>query len=110
VTRKAYGPKVDIWSLGIMAIEMLDGEPPYLNEKPIRALYLIATNGKPEIENRDRLSPEFQSFLDACLEMDVEKRPSARELLGHKFLKKAQPLSSLTALIVAAKDAINSQN
>jgi len=42
--------------------------------------------------------------------MDVEKRPSARELLGHKFLKKAQPLSSLTALIVAAKDAINSQN
>merc|ERR1712025_775403 len=110
VSRKQYGPKVDIWSLGIMAIEMIEGEPPYLNESPIRALYLIATNGKPLIEHRDRLSPEFQSFLDACLEMDVEKRPSARQLLNHPFLKGAAPLSTLTPLIKAAKEAINSQN
>jgi len=110
VTRKAYGPKVDIWSLGIMAIEMLDGEPPYLTEKPLKALFLIATNGTPEIQNRERLSPEFQSFLDDCLEMDVEKRPSARELLRHPFLKSSAPLSTLTPLIKAAKDAIASQN
>ncbi|XP_018592963.1 serine/threonine-protein kinase PAK 3-like isoform X3 [Scleropages formosus] len=110
VTRKAYGPKVDIWSLGIMAIEMVEGEPPYLNENPLRALYLIATNGTPELQNPERLSSVFREFLSQCLEMDVDRRGSAKELLQHPFLKLAKPLSSLTPLIIAAKEAIKNSS
>lgn len=106
VTRKQYGTKVDIWSLGIMTIEMIEGEPPYLNENPLRALYLIATYGTPKINNPEKLSPELRDFLANSLEMDPNTRPSAEDLLRHPFVKKAGPLSSLTRNIIAAKKSL----
>ncbi|KAK9425882.1 putative non-specific serine/threonine protein kinase [Seiridium unicorne] len=105
VTRKEYGRKVDIWSLGIMAIEMIEGEPPYLTESPLRALWLIATNGTPQIKEEQNLSPVFRDFLYFALKVDPEKRASAHDLLRHDFMKTCVDLASLSPLVRAAREA-----
>lgn len=88
-----------------MAIEMIDGEPPYLNESQLRALYLIAANGKPQVKDSTKLTPVLSSFLDDSLEVDVDKRASAAKLLLHPLLSKAEDLKSLRDNILAVRDA-----
>jgi len=106
VSRKQYGNKVDIWSLGIMIIEMLEGEPPYLHETALKAIYRIATKGKPEIKDTEKLSPELRDFINQCLEVEVDKRASATTLLGHPFMEKSMQLATLRPLITAARNAM----
>jgi len=82
-----YDTKVDIWSLGIMIMEMAEGEPPYMEFPPLRALFLITTKGIPPLKDQSKWSPLFQEFINLCLQQDAEKRPDAPELLRHSFLK-----------------------
>lgn len=103
VSRKEYGPKVDIWSLGIMVIEMIEGEPPYLNETPLRALYLIATNGTPKLKEPEALSYDIRKFLSWCLQVDFNKRANADELLNDKFILESDDVSSLSPLVKIAR-------
>jgi len=98
-----YGIKVDIWSLGIMAMEMAEGEPPYMDFPPLRALFLITTKGIPPLKETDKWSPEFQDFVAQCLEKDADKRPDASALLSHPFLKTACMPSVVVPLIEQAK-------
>lgn len=60
---------------------MIENEPPYLDEEPLKALYLIATNGTPTLKKPDQLSSELKSFLSVCLCVDVKSRATAAELL-----------------------------
>ena len=115
-----YGKKVDIWSLGILAVEMQEvymfalkylisyliifqGHPPYMKETPMKAMYLIASRGKPEIKSWVKMSVAFQSFLDKALVFNPTQRLSAEDLLSQPFLSTTSSLKTIKPNIEAAR-------
>uniref|UniRef100_A0A2C9KEI2 non-specific serine/threonine protein kinase n=1 Tax=Biomphalaria glabrata TaxID=6526 RepID=A0A2C9KEI2_BIOGL len=105
IKRKPYKNEIDIWSFGIMVIEMVDGVPPYLMENCHKTYYYIETKGKPDIKNAHTLSPDQQDFIDQCLQVDITKRASAVQLLGHPFLMKSGSLDFLEEAVTVARAA-----
>jgi len=98
-----YDNKVDIWSLGIVVMEMAEGDPPYMEFPPLRSLFLISTRGIPELKELDKWSPEFKDFVKLCLRTDPEERPNAETLLKHEFIKKGKKRGREKLIEIAVK-------
>uniref|UniRef100_G3PG48 non-specific serine/threonine protein kinase n=1 Tax=Gasterosteus aculeatus TaxID=69293 RepID=G3PG48_GASAC len=99
ISRLPYGTEVDIWSLGIMVIEMVDGEPPYFNEPPLQAMRRIRDNLPPRLKESHKVSLVLRSFLDLMLVREPSQRATAQELLQHPFLKLSGPPSCIVPLM-----------
>ncbi|CAF0820528.1 unnamed protein product [Adineta steineri] len=104
IKKLKYDRKVDVWSLGILIIEMIDGSPPYINEQPFRAMCKIAMQNEPptiSAESQARISSDAMNFLKRCLMIDPQQRADTNELIRHPFIKRAKPLKSLCPNIQA---------
>jgi len=99
-----YDNKVDIWSLGIMVLEMVEGEPPYMDKPPLRALFLIVSEGRPPFKNPDDMSDELKDFITICTHKEADKRPTAKDLRNHPFLAKAGESIEVTEMVKKTRD------
>eukprot|EP00767_Chilomastix_cuspidata_P002152 gnl/Chilomastix_cuspidata/2279.p1 GENE.gnl/Chilomastix_cuspidata/2279~~gnl/Chilomastix_cuspidata/2279.p1 ORF type:complete len:491 (+),score=156.51 gnl/Chilomastix_cuspidata/2279:183-1655(+) len=95
---RAYNEKVDIWSLGIMAIELARGRPPRADMSPIQIMVSIMAEESPTLrglkdKNDEKFSERLSNFVEQCLEKNPARRPSATALLQHKLFSRIRPHS-----------------
>jgi len=83
--------KADIWSFGITALQMANGDAPYKGWTIQEVTEAIAISKHPHInpENEKKFSSVFKDMINLCLQEDPTKRPSTLQLLNHEFFKAA---------------------
>jgi serine/threonine kinase 3 len=86
--KSRYNHKADIWSLGITAIELADGLPPFADKSPLAAIMLIPRSDPPTLQEPPKWSPELNDFIAKCCTKEFRYRPSAIDLLKHPFILK----------------------
>nr|XP_046229447.1 serine/threonine-protein kinase PAK 6-like [Scatophagus argus]XP_046229448.1 serine/threonine-protein kinase PAK 6-like [Scatophagus argus] len=99
ISKTPYGTEVDVWSLGIMVVEMVDGEPPYFCDTPITAMKKLRDEAAPSVKNIQRVSPVLKDFLSCMLTRDTQQRSSAADLLKHPFMLQAGSPRCLVPLV-----------
>ncbi|KAL9234654.1 hypothetical protein vseg_009502 [Gypsophila vaccaria] len=86
ITNRGYGSAADIWSLGCTVLEMLTRHIPYHPLEFQQAVFRIGEGRLPPIPNF--LSPDARDFIQQCLRVNPDDRPTAATLLGHQFVQR----------------------
>jgi serine/threonine kinase 4 len=87
ISKHKYNNLTDIWSLGVTAIELAEGQPPLSHMHPVRAMFVIRNNPPKGLTDPSKWSLEFTSFVQSCLKVEVSERPTASLLLQSKFIQ-----------------------
>lgn len=88
----SYSFPADLWSVGITAVELAEGAPPYVELAPTKAMIEIAVKGFPGYRFRDMHSDEFCDFVSHCVKTDLSQRWTIEQLMQHPFIKRAERL------------------
>lgn len=85
-----YTKASDIWSLGIIFHLMASGKLPFSEAQDAQEYFMIIKTTPVEFNERiwGRLSTEFKDLLKAMLDINPDKRPTARQIFDHEWFKK----------------------
>lgn len=72
--RGEIGPAADVWALGVTLIWLIDGEPPFRAENPLKLSYLIQSRDWSASE-RVLSRPQLFDLFNEMLALEPESRP-----------------------------------
>ncbi|RDD46335.1 Myosin-IIIa [Trichoplax sp. H2] len=99
---RSYDSRCDTWSLGITAIELADGKPPFAEQHPDRAMYKILRSVPSTVKEPTLWRADFNDFIKCkvttelgdktfsafrCLAKNADKRPFIQDLFAHPLIK-----------------------
>ncbi|XP_075507738.1 mitogen-activated protein kinase kinase 6-like [Primulina tabacum] len=110
ISGNTYDNKSDIWSLGMVILECAIGRFPYTKSEDQQSgpsfyeLLQSIVGSPPPAAPPDQFSPEFCSFISACIQKDPKDRASSLELLTHPFIKKFEDKDIDLSILVGSLD------
>eukprot|EP00126_Sphaerothecum_destruens_P002669 Sdes_comp16099_c0_seq2m5314 len=108
-----YDYKADIWSFGITAIELASGQAPFAKYPPMKVLMLTLQNPPPTLDlngQHKNYSKSFKRMVDACLQKDPTKRPTAYDLLKFPIFSKARNKDFIRTELIAKMPALGARS
>uniref|UniRef100_A0AAY5EKZ6 non-specific serine/threonine protein kinase n=1 Tax=Electrophorus electricus TaxID=8005 RepID=A0AAY5EKZ6_ELEEL len=98
LSRKKYGPKVDVWSIGVNMYAMLTGTLPFT----VEPFSLKALHQRMVDKDMNPLPPSLSSaavsLLKSLLEPDPAKRPNIHQVMADSWLQLGNPHTGIPYL------------
>ena len=102
IQQEGHDARADVWSLGITAMELANGQPPHANIHPMKVLFQIPKQPAPRLDGG--WSKDFKDFVASCLTKDPDHRPTAKQMLKHRFIRHAGKVEGLQELIQSKQE------
>jgi len=103
ITNDSYDKKVDVWSLGIVAIEMAETKPPHWKMDPYQVIFHVPKQPSPKLQDPKKWSNEFNDFIEKCVKKDPKDRLNSKDFLQHPFILQGSSSQILPPLIKECK-------
>jgi serine/threonine protein kinase len=86
LNNRPYTNKIDIWSIGILAHQMLIGHTPFQDSLTFAELYRRIREVDFEIAGHEPVSALGRGFIRTLLQPDPDLRPTAQQALRHPWI------------------------
>jgi calcium-dependent protein kinase len=101
VLNRSYGPKADMWSLGVCLYVMLSGSPPFEGDGEGEIFDNILYR-EPDLSSNPwpSVSTHAKALVRTLLQKNPERRPDPKSVLRHRWLCELAPHKPLPPVVL----------